>query len=126
MTDENQHELRDNLFLEDLPDTSPASMPTLYPRAPVVGEYPSRQIQGVEFVTDHSELRKQIGGSHYNRHRIQPIDVIDEYGMGFLDGNVLKYIMRYPDKGGTEDLRKAIHYLEMLIEKENRKSAETP
>jgi hypothetical protein len=52
---------------------------------------------------------------HYDDLLIQPWDIIEKNKMGFFDGNVLKYIMRYKQKGGIEDLRKARHYIEKLI-----------
>tara|TARA_R110002167_G_scaffold319391_2_gene525090 strand:+ start:1121 stop:1456 length:336 start_codon:yes stop_codon:yes gene_type:complete len=62
-----------------------------------------------------SPADRQVGGSHYKRHSIQPWDIIDEYGLGFYEGNVLKYLLR--DKGNKrEDLEKAVHYLEKIIE----------
>lgn len=61
---------------------------------------------------------KQIGGNHYTTKAIQPWEVIERNQMGFFDGNALKYIMRYKDKGGVEDLRKAVHYIEKLIQME--------
>lgn len=58
---------------------------------------------------------RQVGGSHYKKHSIQPWDIIDEYGLGFYEGNVLKYLLR--DKGSRrEDLEKAVHYLEKMLE----------
>lgn len=62
--------------------------------------------------------KRQVGGKHYTNKKIQPWDVIEANQMGFFDGNALKYIMRYKEKNGVEDLRKAIHYLERLIEME--------
>ena len=59
---------------------------------------------------------KQIGGSHYKDYTIQPIHFIMENNLGFCEGNVLKYITRWQDKGGIEDLRKAKHYITMLSE----------
>lgn len=59
---------------------------------------------------------KQIGGNHYSKLPIQPVDYILKNGLGYLEGNVIKYVTRYKDKNGVEDLKKAIHYLEMLIE----------
>lgn len=64
---------------------------------------------------------KQVGGSHYKAKAIQPWAVIESNGMGFFDGNALKYLMRFKDKGGVEDLKKAIHYIEKLIEMEQAK-----
>jgi hypothetical protein len=60
----------------------------------------------------------QIGGQHYKQFKFQPWDVILDWELGFLDGNALKYIARWRDKGGVEDLKKAKHYLEKLIETE--------
>ena len=58
---------------------------------------------------------KQVGGTHYKQETIQPWDIIDEYELGFYEGNVLKYLLR--DKGNKkEDLEKAVHYLEKIIE----------
>lgn len=63
----------------------------------------------------------QVGGTHYTTKSIQPWEAMqawmseDEF-CGFLRGNCLKYLVRYKDKGGVEDLRKARHYLDKLIE----------
>ena len=60
---------------------------------------------------------KQYGGSHYKKYgNLQPWDVITEWNLGYLDGTALKYIARWKDKNGIEDLRKAIHFLEKTIE----------
>lgn len=61
---------------------------------------------------------KQEGGNHYKKWAIQPIDFIIENNIPFVEGNVIKYVIRHRDKNGVQDLRKAIHYLEILIEKE--------
>ena len=63
----------------------------------------------------------QIGGDHYVEKVIQPWDAMQawmtaEEFAGFLRGNAIKYLARYRDKGGVEDLRKARHYLNKLIE----------
>lgn len=60
----------------------------------------------------------QIGGDHYKKMPIQPWDAIIAWKCGYLDGNVIKYVARYRSKGGVEDLRKARHYLDKLIEVE--------
>lgn len=62
---------------------------------------------------------KQIGGTHYQTKAIQPWEVVERNNMGFFDGNALKYIMRYKEKNGVEDLQKAIHYIERLIDLTN-------
>lgn len=64
----------------------------------------------------------QIGGDHYKKYGdVQPWDVIQTWGLGFLDGNVVKYVARFRSKGGIEDLKKAQHYLSKLIEVEGKK-----
>ena len=65
-----------------------------------------------------SALDKQIGGSHYKDMAIQPIAYIHKNGLGFCEGNVVKYITRWKTKNGIEDLRKVIHYAELLIQME--------
>lgn len=66
-----------------------------------------------------SPMKRQIGGDHYMNMGIQPIQVMEanftpEKFIGYLEGNVLKYIMRYSAKGGIDDLKKAQHYSEIL------------
>lgn len=63
----------------------------------------------------------QVGGDHYTRMPIQPFDIIEANHLDFWQGNILKYVMRFRSKGGVEDLRKAQHYLERLIDIEERK-----
>ncbi|WP_281952009.1 DUF3310 domain-containing protein [Nitrosophilus kaiyonis] len=65
--------------------------------------------------------QKQIGGNHYIKHKIQVWDIVDEYNLDFYEGNILKYLLRYKDKNGVEDLKKMQHYLEKLIERESKK-----
>lgn len=62
-------------------------------------------------------LNKQVGGSHYKDKPIQPIEYIMANKLGFCEGNIVKYVTRWPEKGGIKDLRKIIHYAEFLIEK---------
>jgi len=57
----------------------------------------------------------QVGGSHYQLP-IQPIDYIVKNNLGYREGNVIKYVSRYKTKNGKEDIKKAIHYLEMILE----------
>ena len=61
-------------------------------------------------------LDTQPGGDHYRKFTIQPVTYIVANGIGFLAGNVIKYVTRYRSKNGAEDIRKAIHYLEMILE----------
>lgn len=60
----------------------------------------------------------QIGGSHYVDLPIQPSEFIHKNGIGFLAGNVIKYVVRYKRKNGLEDLKKARHYIDLLMEME--------
>tara|TARA_B110000503_G_scaffold3970_1_gene5224 strand:+ start:607 stop:813 length:207 start_codon:yes stop_codon:yes gene_type:complete len=57
----------------------------------------------------------QIGGSHYKDLEIQPIDYIMGNSLGYCEGNVVKYVSRWRDKGGIEDLHKAKQYIDFLI-----------
>lgn len=63
-----------------------------------------------------SSLDVQHGGDHYKTMPIQPIEYISANGIGFIEGNVIKYVSRWKNKGGVQDLQKAKHMLEMLIE----------
>jgi hypothetical protein len=60
----------------------------------------------------------QVGGDHYRKYTIQPAEFCIANGIGFLPGNVIKYVTRYRDKNGAEDIRKAIHYLNLILELE--------
>jgi len=59
---------------------------------------------------------EQIGGRHYIDKPFQPWDYIVGNKLGYLEGNIIKYVSRYKDKNGLEDLIKASHYLDKLIE----------
>ena len=61
-------------------------------------------------------FEREVGGDHYVSQKIQPIEYIIANNLNFCEGNVIKYISRYKNKGGLQDLMKAKHYLEMLIE----------
>jgi hypothetical protein len=65
-----------------------------------------------------SSYKKQIGGSHYKNMKIQPSKFINDNNLLFAEGNAIKYICRHAHKGGKEDLKKAIHYIEMIIERD--------
>lgn len=65
-----------------------------------------------------SVLNKQVSGNHYKDKGIQPIVYIHANNLGFCEGNVIKYVTRHKDKNGAADIKKAIHYLELLLELE--------
>jgi len=61
---------------------------------------------------------KQIGGNHYQKYKIQPSKFVIENKLLFPEGSAIKYIIRHQDKGGKDDLLKAIHFIEMIIERD--------
>ena len=63
-------------------------------------------------------LKRQEGGSHYKTMSIQPVQYILANSLPFVEGCVVKYVSRWRAKGGVEDLRKARHFLDLLIEHE--------
>ena len=60
---------------------------------------------------------KQIGGNHYKDFHIQPYEFISKNNLSFFQGNVIKYVCRYMNKNGIQDLEKVIHYCELEIKK---------
>lgn len=58
----------------------------------------------------------QVGGDHYKKMKIQPAEFIHANDIGFLEGNVIKYVCRHSAKNGKADLLKAKHYLDLLLE----------
>ena len=71
-----------------------------------------------------SALNEQPGGSHYKGKAIQPIQYIHANGLGYCEGNIVKYVSRWRDKNGLEDLLKARHYIDLLIELEGLEKAD--
>lgn len=63
----------------------------------------------------YDPLSEQVGGGHYKGMKIQPVEFILANELGFCEGNAIKYICRYKQKGGVEDLKKVIHYAQLLI-----------
>ena len=63
-------------------------------------------------------LDNQHGGKHYKQFSIQPAEFINENKLLFAEGNAIKYICRHSAKGKEEDIKKAIHYLEMILERD--------
>ena len=70
-----------------------------------------------------SALDVQAGGDHYKKLAVQPIEYIHANGIPFAEGSVIKYVTRWRDKGGVEDLKKARHFLDLLIELETKEKA---
>ena len=84
--------------------------------------------QSMEEAYDHthndigflSALDQQISGTHYKKLAIQPVTYIHANNIGFMEGSAIKYLSRWRDKGGVDDLKKARHFIDMLIELEGK------
>ena len=68
-------------------------------------------------------LDTQEGGTHYKSMKIQPVEYIHANGIGYCEGAVIKYVSRWRNKNGVEDLRKAKHFIDLLIELEASNNA---
>jgi len=62
--------------------------------------------------------KKQVGGSHYQNFKIQPSKFVIENELLYPEGCAIKYILRHRLKGKKEDILKAIHFLEMILERD--------
>ena len=67
-----------------------------------------------------SAMYSQVGGDHYSKRAIQPIEFIAANDLNFMEGSIVKYIVRWRDKGGFQDLEKIKQYVDLLIEMENK------
>ena len=68
--------------------------------------------------TTYDTLSSQVDGNHYTSMKIQPAEFINENHLEFAEGNAIKYICRHQKKGKRKDIEKAIHYLEMILERD--------
>lgn len=84
--------------------------------ADIVAWRPAWPLAGGDSEKVETALNTQIGGEHYKRYVIQPVEFITKNKLGFLEGCVIKRICRYEDKNGLEDLKKAKHEIDLLIE----------
>lgn len=64
-------------------------------------------------------LSKQIGGSHYKEFKIQPVEFCFINNIPYLESTAIKYLCRWRNKGGIQDLDKAIHFIQLLKDFEN-------
>lgn len=69
---------------------------------------------------ENTALSSQVGGSHYKDCKIQPIEFIHANNIPFCEANAIKYLCRWRIKNGIQDLEKAKHYIDLLIELEKR------
>lgn len=72
--------------------------------------------------TTTSALDSQVGGEHYKKFAIQPVEYIYANNIPFIEGSIIKYASRWRDKGGIHDLQKIKHFVDLLIELEERKT----
>jgi len=72
----------------------------------------------MKYLTTTSPYKKQIGGEHYLKYKIQPSRFVVENKLLYPEGCVIKYILRHQDKGGKQDLLKAKHFIDMIIERD--------
>ena len=73
-------------------------------------------------MSDKPANERQVGGDHYKKHgNVQPWDIWAFFNLDAFQGAIVKYVIRWRDKGGVEDLKKARHYLDKYIEVEEEK-----
>ena len=65
--------------------------------------------------------KKQVGGDHYRKYKLQPSKFVTENKLLYPEGCVIKYVIRHQDKGGKQDLEKAKHMIDMIIERDYSK-----
>jgi hypothetical protein len=78
----------------------------------------SQENGGWQVTAETGALNVQVGGEHYKKHKIQPIEFIHANNIPFIEGNIIKYIVRWRDKNGIKDLEKVKHYVDLLIDLE--------
>ena len=71
-----------------------------------------------------SAYKKQVGGTHYLKYKVQPSKFVVENKLLYPEGCVIKYILRHQDKGGKQDLEKAKHFIDMIIERDYKDEKE--
>ena len=71
-----------------------------------------------------SVWKKQIGGNHYQKYKIQPSKFVVENKLLYPEGCVIKYVVLHQDKGGKQDLEKAKHMIDMIIERDYEEEKE--
>jgi hypothetical protein len=78
----------------------------------------SQELGGWQATANTGALNVQVGGDHYKKMKIQPIEYIHANNLPFIEGNIVKYITRWREKNGLKDLEKVKHYVDLLIELE--------
>jgi len=92
---------------------------------PVVTAVPAREPDPIDLLISKAQfsLRMQTGGNHYQKGTIQPLEFFHDNDIPFAEASVMKYAYRWREKGGTQDLKKAIQLLFQIIAMEERKAA---
>lgn len=85
------------------------------PNRPYVATPSAAQVSPLNQLAQDSPLNQQVGGSHYKDMKIQPIEFISANGLGFMEGNIVKYVSRHKTKNGAEDVKKIIHYAKLIL-----------
>lgn len=83
---------------------------------------PARTLEKRPTVSMTNALDTQVAGNHYKDFAIQPVEFCQKNGIGFCESSVIKYVCRHKNKNGAEDIRKAIHFLELLLELDYRET----
>lgn len=65
-------------------------------------------------------LSYQVGGDHYKKYEYQPVEFFADLQIGFNQANAIKYLVRWKDKGGVEDLKKAVQYLRFVKQEQDK------
>lgn len=100
----------------DINDTTPPACRTGSPLDQPLPPAPNADRPASGTTGARNALETQVGGDHYRNGGIQPVEYIESNKLGFCEGNVIKYITRHQHKGGRQDLEKARHYIDLLIE----------
>ena len=109
--------------------TEPHSLPIIHLEAQEAAEGPVEPVEDlpgrVAMMVDPvapgallSALSTQVAGSHYKETAIQPVEFIYANGIGFMEGSAIKYLTRHQQKGGAADVRKALHFCQLILELE--------
>ena len=83
-----------------------------------VSSSPFSFVNGLLARPEIEEVPDSMTPTHYRGHDLQVWDIVDMFDLDFWEGNALKYILRWREKGGVEDLKKAVHYLNNLISRQ--------
>ncbi len=85
-------------------------------KKPMIGDRLKERQQAIRNRHPESALDSQVGGDHYMEMPIQPVTFCERNGLSACESAVVKYVCRHRRKNGRQDLEKAIHYLQILIE----------